>query len=530
MLQQLPDKGDGGGGGGVAVPVLKQELSEFLIVDNALDDGNEPSSAEFLLDYSDGDSDKEKPFPELQLKDFDNDYAPYVSSELIGLLPIKDESHPYDDIATNTTIALNIETIIDFPPEAVPFHMNEFVKNEKEYESVTDSDSGGDNQLHNQPKNILPATVSVVASAPLSYQCYICPWSKFKLKRNLLEHMRKKHSFAAQPKRFSCKYCSKTYSDMPGLYRHNSVVHLGRQSNSYKRTVVCEFCGQQFTFPANKHRHVLIVHRREKRYTCELCDAKFGQAAGLRRHILCKHNPNKPPPQMRAYVADKAAQMWPCDECPSVFKHKRNLARHQKTHKPGDGKRAPVKPRVRKARQSAANGAAPKAGPPRSDVPYWKRRAQCEVCGRSTLIVLMPTHMRIHNNERPYKCPDCDMAFATSSKMQIHNRIHTGARPYKCDCCDKTFRQKTHLRAHRIRVSGERAYKCSFCPKTFAFTFNLQLHERIHTGVKPYKCNLCPEKFSNSGALRKHAAVRHPDEADAAVTLTPKQQVPEKWL
>jgi len=85
-------------------------------------------------------------------------------------------------------------------------------------------------------------------------------------------------------------------------------------------------------------------------------------------------------------------------------------------------------------------------------------------------------HKRMHNGDKPFKCPRCDKAFSESSNLSKHVsfdfpyprrqfltiltihqlRTHTGARPYICPepGCGKCFGRGDQLTRHMNVHSG----------------------------------------------------------------------------
>ncbi|XP_043065225.1 zinc finger protein 436 isoform X2 [Drosophila ficusphila] len=73
----------------------------------------------------------------------------------------------------------------------------------------------------------------------------------------------------------------------------------------------------------------------------------------------------------------------------------------------------------------------------------------CEICGngyprKSTL----DTHMRRHNNERPFECEICHKSFHVNYQLKRHIRKHTGSKPYTCQYCQRSFADRTSLVKH----------------------------------------------------------------------------------
>ena len=60
------------------------------------------------------------------------------------------------------------------------------------------------------------------------------------------------------------------------------------------------------------------------------------------------------------------------------------------------------------------------------------------------------SQLNINIRKEKYNCRFCGKPFQWYSHWQAHERIHTGERPYKCDECDKAFARSDGLQCHKL--------------------------------------------------------------------------------
>jgi KRAB domain-containing zinc finger protein len=118
----------------------------------------------------------------------------------------------------------------------------------------------------------------------------------------------------------------------------------------------------------------------------------------------------------------------------------------------------------------------------------------------------LKVHSRSHENEKKFKCLECDAKFHVKAYLISHLRTHSGEK-FQCNQCDKSFSSKSYYKQHSDSHKHPTIFICASnnCNKKFPTRFALQSHQvAVHSDTK-FKCNVCTSVFKTQKNLKLHS-------------------------
>lgn len=213
--------------------------------------------------------------------------------------------------------------------------------------------------------------------------------SIFRQRSHLIQH----YKFHSGIKKFSCEYCSKSFTQNGDLKRH-----LKRHRSELP--FHCSFCTERFSDDVTRQTHENACSSRK--FKCKICEFECTENETLKVHVLV-HN------QERRFI---------CDICKANFRLRHHLTAHRKRCNENQ-----------------------------------ERKFSCDICTESfKLKQLLTAHRKIHKinqEKKKYQCHICKKQFYMESNLETHMKYHTTVRPFACDQCPKEFVQKGDLGRHK---------------------------------------------------------------------------------
>ncbi|XP_029669155.1 zinc finger protein 724-like isoform X2 [Formica exsecta] len=272
-------------------------------------------------------------------------------------------------------------------------------------------------------------------------------------------------------------------------------------SDGNEQVQKCEQCLMTFRYKRHLDRH-LEGHQKNN---CSHCDEKFARRKHLEVHLF------------RAHGERVIRHAHLCDACPKSFPKRALLNRHRAKHNYQSGK-------VCSECGEMINVDIDKKEHEENHCKM--RQFKCQQCLQTFSIKqTYLSHIQNHNN---YKCPNCNVSFASKKKAHEHFKaihvpklnksesINNGG-PYFCDKCKHTFIKRDdyfrHLESalHLSKINRDtpiRAiFSCAFCLKKLITQRALDQHiRRIHKGEKRFVCNIygCTFQCARRTDLDRH--------------------------
>ncbi|KAG5334746.1 ZN676 protein, partial [Acromyrmex charruanus] len=261
----------------------------------------------------------------------------------------------------------------------------------------------------------------------------------------------------------------------------------------------CEQCLMMFRYKRHLDRH-LEGHQKNN---CPHCNEKFARRKHLDVHLF------------RAHGERVVRHPHLCDVCPKSFPKRALLNRHRAKHTYQNGK-------VCSDCGDMINMDTDEKEHKENHCK--KRQFKCQQCSQTFSIKqTYISHIQNHDN---YKCPHCDITFASKKKVHEHfkavhipklNEEESANGPYFCADCRHSFVKKDdyfrhlesalHLNKVNKDIPVRAIFSCAICSKKLITQRALDQHvRRIHKGAKRFVCNIygCTFQCARRTDLDRH--------------------------
>ena len=285
----------------------------------------------------------------------------------------------------------------------------------------------------------------------------------------------------------------------------------------------------------NKESTVLTLQKRKRGrprksendiegdFPCQECDLVAKSRNALADHVSKVHLScptkcdicNKVFPNIRYMKRHRASHVEPqhcCDICGKMYKIKKAMLDHKKTHDKNY-----VRPcfNCHLCSKNFCNRYILDCHIKAEHLGQ-KKSYLCSVCGKSfTTRHSLAEHSNAHTGAKPHVCDLCGKGFTYESALRDHKFTHANNKQFVCNLCNKSFNQRSGLKMHLRIHADEKKFVCSDCGRSFTQKQALQRHFRVHKGEKPFICKLCSRSFTDASIIRRHLILVHKINKDA---------------
>lgn len=372
-------------------------------------------------------------------------------------------------------------------------YRKQLTKRDRGIEKDSESDTPEEDEVSNKPKKPRKKQVTLSNGLVLTLSMYTCPLcdKNFSTKTSLTRH---KSTHEDQPNHI-CEHCKKKFRNKNTLKRHLQKSHS--ELHPQPEYHFCGICDKVFLMKENLELH-LASHVKSEKYRCVYCFKTFSYQMLLDQHEKSHHS--------------EIGSVYKCFLCEMEFSNRYKLQMHMKIH---------TKTKEYICHQCGKGFLRFNSIKRHVLVSHSGHRIQCPICYKE-LTGHLAEHLRVHEDNRPYKCPDCEMAFKQSTQLTVHRRCHSGVRPYTCRICERPFSHSNALMLHIRRHTGEKPFACAMCPMTFSQLPHMKTHMyKIHGKDSTYKCEKCKHFFKRKVQLEDHSKICTVGDKDLAL----KEQV-----
>ena len=171
------------------------------------------------------------------------------------------------------------------------------------------------------------------------------------------------------------------------------------------------------------------------------CDFSATSNSGLKMHIERRHS--------------TSSDVYPCDTCNYIGKHKFNLKLHKK------------------------------------NVHGTKERIQCNSCDKILYKKELSNHLRnVHGNEK-HPCDKCSYVGKSRDYLKSHLKMTHRNSDKKCKICEYKTKQLSNLNTHIKNVHFKETAECPICSKVLS-KHSLSGHvKKVHEDTEFKFCTMC---------------------------------------